>query len=791
MKKKKQKSLAIEESLAGKIPYACGYEEEGMIRVGKDRYTRMYEVSDMDPEELLDFDAKIMHNRMEELLNGFPGEISMQFLVHNSLVDPDAYLSRIVLDPEKTDADPSLTQEYDRILIDHATVGHNNVKKTVYFILACTADLPEDAILLFRRTEKAVNRHFQNLYGRSARGLSLVERLKVMYSIFHPGGTDFGKKIDLKGDGTVDLTNLKYMKMTTKDLVAPDSWNTSVKLLNHSILNEKSGKPAYARAFFLNVLPKKVSPSFVSDLTSVSGSMLFSMIYEPVDTKVGFEESAERVRKNTTVTKKAKRDTIADRKNRVFLQVEEAKELNEETYYEKAALSAFKDAFDRSRKTFLATMTIVLFNEDIEALEKDSALLTLSAAKFSASINCLDMQQCEGLQSSLPLCTSRLDVSRMLDIERLAGMSPVGVQDTIKKNGLYCGLNTINDTLILLNRKNNVNLNGFITGTEHAGKTYQNKREIVNALLGSRDTLHVITMTDEYDAFAGMLHGLVLPFALPDLFAVEAGYGLIEDDYIFKSYFLEAVISSLQGFEESFQGAELEEKRKEVEEETGMLMGAVIGNRLFRGEDVVSFLRDHRGQYPYTVHALDVLSERYDTALTFPEDTRLQIHRVHDLPEMLMMMDALWNKAVGDKKQNRSDWIFIDPADTLLMQTQAADYLAKYQTNANMMQTILTVVVENSASLLSSPDSAVAYETVLQNSGYIKLLSQGPKERKRLTDVLNIPHALTGYITNVEPGKGVIITPSSNIPFNDNCNDLYPDSAFKNLFLKEVEQIRV
>ena len=146
---------------------------------------------------------------------------------------------------------------------------------------------------------------------------------------------------------------------------------------------------------------------------------------------------------------------------------------------------------------------------------------------------------------------------------------------------------------------------------------------------------------------------------------------------------------------------------------------------------------------------------------------------------------------MSDKKKNRSNWIFIDHADALLQQNQAADYLAKYQVNASMMQTILTIVVQNSAALLASPDSAVAYETILQGSGYIKLLSQGPKERKRLSDVLNIPHALISYITNVEPGKGVILTPSSNITFNDNCNELYPDSIFKDLFIKEVEQIRI
>ena len=99
-------------------------------------------------------------------------------------------------------------------------------------------------------------------------------------------------------------------------------------------------------------------------------------------------------------------------------------------------------------------------------------------------------------------------------------------------------------------------------------------------------------------------------------------------------------------------------------------------------------------------------------------------------------------------------------------------------------------MVQNSAHLIAQPTTSVAFETAVQGSGYVKLLSQGPKERRRLADILNLPHALVPYITNVEPGKGVILTPSSNITFNDNFKELYPDSPFKDLFYKEVEQLR-
>lgn len=72
----------------------------------------------------------------------------------------------------------------------------------------------------------------------------------------------------------------------------------------------------------------------------------------------------------------------------------------------------------------------------------------------------------------------------------------------------------------------------------------------------------------------------------------------------------------------------------------------------------------------------------------------------------------------------------------------------------------------------------------------MKLLNQGPVERKKYAELLDIPNALLPYISNVEPGKGIIITPSGNVAFNDNWTELYPEGNFRKLFSKEVEQIR-
>lgn len=108
-------------------------------------------------------------------------------------------------------------------------------------------------------------------------------------------------------------------------------------------------------------------------------------------------------------------------------------------------------------------------------------------------------------------------------------------------------------------------------------------------------------------------------------------------------------------------------------------------------------------------------------------------------------------------------------------------YLLKYLKASSDIRNVVTVLVQDAVGLMAANvSSAIAVEELVSSCGYVKLLNQGPIERKRFTDVLNIPNALLPYITYVEPGQGLIITPVSNVAFNDNF--LEKGNEFTKLF---------
>ncbi len=787
---KKKKSVAIPSALAGRIPYQTCFEDEGMI-LAAGSYTKMYLVDDIKPANVQNFDQAVAQQRMENLLNSFPVDVSFQFLIHNKLVDEETYLSKVLLDPKYQDEElKEYTEQYDRVLADNFAIGHNNVHKTLYFILSVKADIPDDAVQIFRQLDTPVREAFNSMYGITIKGLTLTARLKVMYTIFNPEKGGFGQKIMLEGEGDkLDLGNLKYMKLTTKDLVAPSNWNSSVKLVDHTILNDGTDKVQYTRSFYINSIPKDISASFISDLTNISSNMLFSAVYEPIDSKAGFDAASEVVKNNTTITKKAKRDTVTDRKNKTVIQVEELKKWDESAYFSRAALETFKDAVAQSSKTFNCSFVITLYAENLDVLDSDTELLHISGAKFGASINCLDMQQTQGFQSCLPLGHSFIDAARILDIRRLATMSPIGVQDAAKKGGLYCGLNAINDTLILLNRKNNTVLSGMIAGTEHSGKSYQMKREIFNAAISTKDTINIISTTDEYKTFAEKIGGEVIEFGVPNLFNMEKGYGLLDDDHKVKAGFYDALFTALQNFSKSHTEDEAEQLGEKVEDEVVRLSSYLKENPDLDSEGIVSWIDDNKNDLPYIVDGLNKLQGNYNDVLPDAKK-RIVVYRAHNSAEILMLMDYLWNKTITDKRQGKNNWIFIDSADDVLKLIQGADYFTKYLTSTSQLQTIMTFVIQDSVRLVNSPSYVVSLENAVGACGYIKLLDQGPIERKKYEDILGIPGALLPYISNVEPGKGLIISSATNLAFNDNFNELYSESSFKDLFHEAVEQIR-
>ena len=809
--KKKENGIAIDQNLASRIPFIRCYEDEGIIETSESNFSKSYIIGTVDQAAANDMSIAAARQSLALLMNDFPTNVSFEFSTHNMLISEEKYLKQILVVPDKEPELNPYIEEYNAVVTDNVSVGHNNIKKTTYFTVnVCTAFV-DDAINLFRELDATIKTRFQSIYKIEVKGLNLVARLRILYNMFNPGVGDFGKKIDLQGNGEVDLKNLKFMHLSVKDIVAPANMNTSYALKDHIILNENTNDETFVRVYGITNIPREVSDNVISDLTNVSSSMVYSTIYETIDTELGYETAKGLVVNNTITETRMKRSTVAERKAHASEQIKKKKEHDEQAYFEEKAFELFQTNMASTQKTFAVTFIVCLYAPSMEDLDRDSDLLKLSADKFQFKLKSLDVQQLQGFQSVLPLCTNRIDLKRVIDMDRLVTMSPINMQDVIKRGGVFNGLNAINDNLVLLNRKNSRNVAGVIAGVSTSGKTYQNKKEIFNAAISTNDDISVIAFNDEYDDFIRKLGGGIVEEMHVNIFEMIEGYGLAdrnnnpEKDIIFKSYFLDALFVSMQNYKMSnrlFLGDDVtgadsyQSEINSIEAEVAELVQYIDKNGIpSENEDA---LYDHIRTSAAFPHILDSLSKQETRYLAEKsnkgEKKRIMLYKVGNKTDLLLVLDYLRNKALSDLHNKKapassSNWVFVDAIDCMLEDSASSDYLSEYIYKSNLTKTVFTMVIQDSVKVITNQNTMLPFEDVINSCGYFKLLSQGPIERRKYIDLLSIPQALTQYISNVEPGKGIIITSETNVAFDDSF--LEPDNKYHQLFAKEIEQIKL
>lgn len=754
-KKAKRTSVNAANYITSKIPYMRCYEEQGMFEIEPHKYSVSYAIN--APEELSgeQYVKNIAYHCMENILVALRG-FTFRFTIRNSHISEEEYLKSVSLPENKEDKINEVIRDYNAVLRENVNIGHNNFKMSLYLTVVTEAEVPDDALARFQSIEDILVSEFKALYGYEVKLLSLPERLEVLYDIYHPDmdSPAFGSKVDYDGNG-FSVASMKRMKMNTKDVIAPKHYEA--KYRDYFELGDKFG-----RMLFINSIPAKVSDSLLSDLISISSNSMLSVTYQPIDADFGFNTSANLVKNNIEVRNISIRDTIEDRKKHRIERKETMIKETEEEYFNKAALSVFTDSASKGQPVMLTTFVVALFSDTLEDLERDTTLLKISASKYACPIKPFDLQQHEAFVSVLPLGSMRVDVPRLFNVDRLSKLLPVNIQSLFEREVTLQGLNEINDNFVLIDRRNYPL--GLIAGMKTSGKTFAMKREVVNTLMSTDDAVIIVAPKfkgedTDYKPFVNGLDGKVFDPILTDLFSADSDYGLTASRASFKKMFLETFITLKLGFHKKrYTSEELQTVYDEVSKEAAALC---------EYDDyvaAVTYARNHGNDFKLFNKAVAT----YVPTNQYPDfSARLNLVYFSTPSELLLQVDYLWNYAIAMKKANRNVWIYVDGIDEFMYSPVASDYLIGLLDKCKTLKVPMTMVVQDSAKIVSNDTAKIEFDYLLEKVEYFKLLSQGVIERRKYVDKLSIPQTLVPYITDVEPSEGIIITPSVNVAFND------------------------
>lgn len=452
------------------------------------------------------------------------------------------------------------------------------------------------------------------------------------------------------------------------------------------------------------------------------------------------------------------------------------------------------DLTTRDQRMMFAVVTLVHLADSKEELDSDTDALQSIARKHLCQLSTLSWQQADGLATVLPLGLRRIDALRTLTTEALAVLMPFKAQEVRDRGGVYYGQNVISKNLIIANRKELLNGNGFVLGVSGSGKSFMAKQEMVGVTLadngrnGERlpDDIIVIDPEAEYRPLIEGLGGEVISISATspnhiNAMDMEQGYGDGENPIVLKSEFLLSLCEQLVG------SGRLSAKEKSIIDRCTAQCYREYIRRGYQGsvptlqDFYAELLRQPEAEARDVALAIELFTEGSLNTFAKPTNvdtsSRILCYDIRDLGKqlqpvgMLVVLDSVFNRIIRNRKLGKSTWVYIDEIYLLFQHEYSANFLFTLWKRVRKYGACCTGLTQNVDDLLQSHTA----RTMLANSEFLVMLNQAATDRAELANLLDISDNQLSYITNVDSGRGLIKCGSAIVPFMNSFpkNPLY------------------
>ena len=466
---------------------------DGVFQFGS-KFSKTLRFSDINYAIASKEDKTAMFLDYSELLNALDAGSTTKITINNKRVARENVEQEILI-PRRDDHLDGYRAEYNTMLLDKATNAANSVVQERYITFSVHRKSAEEARSFFDRTMHDVTAHLHRLDSHCEE-LDAVERLRVLHDFYRPGEEN-GFRIDLR-----DCMRKGH---SFKDAVCPDSLEFKK---DHFIMGNK-----YGRVLFLKEYASYIKDSMINELTGLNRNLMLSIDIIPVPTDEAVRELQNRLLGvETNVTNWQRRQNSNNNFSAIvpYDLEQQRKETRE----------MLDDLTTRDQRMLFAVVTLVHLADSKKELDSDTEALQSIARKHLCQLAPLSWQQADGLVTALPLGLRRISALRTLTTEALAVLMPFKAQEIRHQGGVYYGQNVISRNLILANRKELLNGNGFVLGVSGSGKSFTAKRELAALALAALLYARLFGWTD-WGSLA--LPALVI-LAPPLVFALGSGW---------------------------------------------------------------------------------------------------------------------------------------------------------------------------------------------------------------------------------------------------------------------------
>ena len=716
-------------------------------------YSKTIRFSDINYAIASKEDKTAMFLGWSELLNALDAGSVTKITINNKRVDRQDF-ERTILIPPQGDGLDGYWKEYNDMLTGKVTDASNSVVQERYLTLSTHRKDIGEARTFFDRVSGEVSRRLSAL-GSHGEELDAGQRLRVLHDFYRAGD---------EAPFVFDMKRAMRWGRSFKDAICPDSLEYKK---DHFVMGDK-----YGRVLFLKEYASYIKDAMINELTGLDRTMMLSIDVIPVPTDEAVREMQNRLLGvETNVTNWQRRQTSSQNFSAVvpYDLEQQRKETRE----------MLDDLTTRDQRMFYAVVTLVHLADSKKQLDSDTKTLQSIARTHLCQLTTLHWQQAEGLDTALPLGLRRIDALRTLITESLAVLIPFKAQEIRHRHGAYYGQNSISRDLILADRWELLNANGFVLGVSGSGKSFTAKREMAALALSTQDDIIVIDPEAEYRPLIEGLGGQVIEISATspnhiNAMDMEQGYGDGENPVVLKSEFLLSLCEQLMG------AGQLSAREKSIIDRCAAQCYRDYLRRGCRGaaptlQDFhAELLRQPEEEARDVALAIELFTQGSLNTFAKPTNVdtgaRILCYDIRDLGRqllpvgMLVVLDSIFNRILRNRAQGRSTWVYIDEIYLLFQHEYSANFLFNLWKRVRKYRACCTGITQNVDDLLQSHTA----RTMLANSEFLVMLNQAATDRAELARLLNISDNQLSYITNVEPGRGLIKCGSAIVPFQDN-----------------------
>lgn len=749
--------FTLPRSIQQSIPIQRIYRD-GIFQTGG-RYSRTWRFFDVN------YRVASLEKQMElflsycAFLNALPVDAQAKLTLFNRCLDRREFDDSLLMRLEGDGLD-SYRREYNNMLTERAAVGNNLIQEK-YITISAEKQSLESARAFFQRVGTDLAAGLSRL-DSGIREITIQERLRLFHDFFRPGDTQ---------QFYFDLSTAERLGHDFRDSIAPESM---VFRKDHYEIGGRVG-----RVLFLREYASFIKDDFITELLDYPRNMMLTIDIAPVATDEAVRETQKQIMAvETDITRWQSRQN-ANYNFSANLPYE-LEQMRKETR------EFLEDLTARDQRMMFVVVTLTHLAEDAEQLEQDTETLQRIGRERGCYFDVLHYQQEDGLNTVLPYGLRRIEALRTLTTESTAVLLPFKAQEIQDAGGVYYGTNAVSHNLIVCDRKNLLNGNGFILGVSGSGKSFAAKQEIVSVALSSPgDDIIVVDPEREYGALIRALGGEVITISAGTDTHINAldlspEYGDGKDPLAFKSEFIMSLCEQLAG------AGEVQARERSV-------IDRCVANiyerytKTWQKEDIPTLqdlYDDLMKQAEPLAHDLALSLELFTKGSlnVFSHQTninpnnRIVCFDIQDLGEnlkplgLLVMLDAILNRVIRNRQRGRYTHVYIDEIYLFFagrtngrseINTYSSEFLYKCWKRFRKYYAMLTGITQNVEECLLSDTGRLMFA----NSEFLLMFNQAPTDRNELARLLGISDTQLDYITNAQAGHGLIKVGGGIVPF--------------------------